>query len=65
MRLRECDGCEDQVAERDVHDEAKRGRAWVELADATGWHADACSAGCALAVLTEHLQEVTELAVVR
>lgn len=65
MRLRECDGCEDQIAERDVPAEVARGRSWVELADSTGWRADACSAACALSVLREHLQEVTELAVVR
>lgn len=65
MRLRECGCCEDQIAERDMAAEALRGKAWVELADATGWSDDACSAACALAVLREHLQEINELAVVR
>lgn len=63
MRIRECDGCDDQIAE---HDLARApGRTWVELADSSGWRADACSAGCALNVLRDHLQEVTDLAVVR
>lgn len=65
MRLIECDGCEGQVAERDIPLEVSAGRPWVRLSDSTGWRADACSAACALEVLREHLQEVTELAVVR
>lgn len=65
MLLRECDGCEEQIAEHDIPRELALGRAWVSLGDASGWRADACSAACALSVLRDHLQEVTELAVVR
>lgn len=63
MRVRECDGCGIRLREYELCSDA--GRPWVELADFHGWRADACSAACALEVLREHLQEVTELAVVR
>lgn len=45
MRLRECDGCEDTIAEHDLARSA--GRTWVGLSDTHGWQADACSAACA------------------
>lgn len=64
MRLRECDACDDQIAESELGHVG--GASWVELSDGAGtWLADACGPVCAQVLMGEHIQAMTELRAVK